>query len=715
MLAIFFASGISAWSQQPLRLMVRDKQSLDPLEGATVSIQSISALTDRNGITVFKNVPAGVVAVACSYSGYVSADTSFHVPDTTWHTIYLARDGTALHDVVVIATTRANDRIENSTTKVEVLTEAEMNEESNLKPGNIASILGDVSGVQIQQSSAVSGNTNIRMQGLQGRYTQILLDGMPLYGGYSGGFGVLTIAPLDLKQIELIKGSSSTLYGGGAIAGLINLISKKPSEKPELTLLANRTTLKETNLNGYYSQRWKKTGITLFAGQTFQDLIDVNKDGFSDLPHTRSTIIHPTIFLYPSENTSISIGWSGSVENRTGGDMLRAKGNNDPAHPFFEKNKLNRNTFTLIGHSRLNTHLTLLVKSSVSLFNRDETTNTYEFDGQQTSHYSEISMLSSLESHNIVSGINIAGEKFVPSSSTPVPVGTLSQAVAGIFAQDTWKMSNSDRLEIGVRADHQRKYGNFFLPRVALFHRFNDAWGSRINFGMGYSIPNPLDPQIKDYGIYQLQAMDPAVRPERSYGGNLDVNYRLHLPEEGSFFINQSFFVTRINQPVVATEGIDGSVSFENEDKPVTTTGFDSYVQLNINKWELYIGYTYTIALRKYLVDNQFISYTPRNRAAATAVYEIEDKWMIGVESSYNGSQYREDGSKTRYYWFVASMVERKLGKMWTVTLNCENLFDARQSRYEALYTGSATDPHFKPLWAPIDGRVVNLCLRYKY
>jgi len=128
--------------------------------------------------------------------------------------------------VVVVSTTRSNDRIENATTKVEVLGLEEMNEESTIKPGNIASILGDVSGVQIQQSSATSGNANVRIQGLDGRYTQIIRDGMPLYGGYSGGFGILSIPPLDLRQIELIKGSSSTLYGGGAIGGLINLVSK---------------------------------------------------------------------------------------------------------------------------------------------------------------------------------------------------------------------------------------------------------------------------------------------------------------------------------------------------------------------------------------------------------------------------------------------------------------------------------------------------------
>src|SRR5690606_37458261 len=120
-------------------------------------------------------------------------------------------------EVIVVSSTRNNQRIENSPLKVEVLGHEEMDEESAIKPAGIASILGDVSGVQIQQSSAINGNANIRIQGLDGRYTQILKDGMPLYDGFSGGFGILSIPPLDLKQVELIKGFASTLYGGGAI------------------------------------------------------------------------------------------------------------------------------------------------------------------------------------------------------------------------------------------------------------------------------------------------------------------------------------------------------------------------------------------------------------------------------------------------------------------------------------------------------------------
>lgn len=243
-----------------------------------------------------------------------------------------------------------------------------MNEESTLKPGNIASILGDMSGIQIQQSSVTSGNSNVRIQGLEGKHTQILRDGMPLYEGYSGGFGVLTIPPLDLRQIELIKGAASTLYGGGAIGGLINLISKRPSFAPDASFLVNQTTLQENNINAYYAQRGKKAGFTFFTVHNLQKKTDFDKDGFTDLPNTKSTLIHPTLFIYPSAKSYISLSWSGSFETRLGGDMIAVKGKDDNAHPYFEKNKLNRNTFSLISENRFNNNITATFKASPQFF-----------------------------------------------------------------------------------------------------------------------------------------------------------------------------------------------------------------------------------------------------------------------------------------------------------------------------------------------------------
>ena len=112
-----------------------------------------------------------------------------------------------------------------------------------------------VAGIQTQQVSATSANSSIRIQGLDGRYTQLLKDGFPLYAGFSGGLGLLQTPPLDLRQVEIIKGSSSTLYGGGAIAGLINLVSKTPEDKRELNFLANGTSAGGVDASSFYAQK----------------------------------------------------------------------------------------------------------------------------------------------------------------------------------------------------------------------------------------------------------------------------------------------------------------------------------------------------------------------------------------------------------------------------------------------------------------------------
>jgi len=108
------------------------------------------------------------------------------------------------------------------------------------------------------------------------------------------------------------------------------------------------------------------------------------------------------------------------------------------------------------------------------------------------------------------------------------------------------------------------------------------------------------------------------------------------------------------------------------------------------------------------------MTYTPKYRAAFTAVREWEEHgFRIGLEASYNGFQYREDFSKTPAYWFIAALVQKNFAKHFSAVLNCENLLDYRQSRTENLYTGSKSNPQFQTLWAPIDGRVINLAIKY--
>lgn len=694
--------------------MIKDSASGEPLAGVTVFAHrsGISRQTNDAGLVQFSNLPDGENRFTLTYTGAIQKEVAFLLPDTTLHQIVLQREAAAL-DQVVISTTRTESNIERSPLKVEVLGREEMDEENTIKPGNIASILGDVSGVQIQQASPVSGNANVRIQGLEGRYTQILRDGMPLFEGFSGGFGVLTIPPLDLRQIELVKGSASTLFGGGAIGGLVNLISKRPMATQEAVLTLNQSTLKESNSNTYLAKRYHQFGYTFFGGITKQGATDVNGDGLSDVSRQETYFLHPRLFFYPSGKTTIVAGYNGTFSNNTGGDLAVLKGIKNAQHQFFETNRTRRNTGEILVEQVFVHGIKGSLKTSISNFDRSIETASHFFRGKQLNYFTEASVLIPKGSWNLVAGFNLTGDEFRKKPSDPVALQDFSNHTAGAFAQLTQHLGEATTLETGLRADHHQDYGTFVLPRIALFHRFNETWGSRAGFGMGYKTPNALAPQMVDYAVEALRPIGSQTKAETSYGLNAELNYRRPWGDDGSLFINQAFFLTRLQNPVVVNESSTGEVSFSNGSASVVSKGFDTYVQLKKGTWEVYAGYTFTIAERNYLPQNRFVPLTPKNRFAFTLVYEMEEAWRFGLEGSFTGRQHRMDYTLTPGYYFAAAMVERKFGRHLSLVLNGENLLNFRQSDHEALFSGPLTDPRFAALWAPIDGRVLNLALRW--
>lgn len=712
---VIMVSLFQAKAQHSFYAVIKNKETQQPLPGVSIIEKKAGKNSNDSGLVIINNLNAGTHSFTISHTGFITTEFSVTLPDTTLHEILLAPQETALDEVTIVASTRTNQRIENSPLKVEVLGNEEMNEENTIKPGNIASILGDVSGIQIQQSSAVSGNANVRIQGLDGRYTQILRDGMPLFDGFSGGFGILTIPPLDLKQVELIKGSASTLYGGGAIGGLINLISKKPTYNQEGIITINQTTLKESNFNTYIAKRNKHFGYNFFGGITNQGTVDVNKDGFSDVAKAAAFIIHPKLFFYPGGNTTIALGYTGTFDTRKGGDMQVIKSNSDAAHQFYEENKTSRNTGDILVNHDLGNGKKLEVKASISSFSRNIITNTHLFKGNQSNYFTEASLFIPKDKYSLVMGVNATGDKFKKQSGDPVALNNFNNNTVGAFAQYTGKLPVNTTLELGLRADHHNQYGNFVLPRVALFHRFSEQWATRLGMGFGYKTPNPLSAQNVEYNIEDIQPLPAGIKAEKSVGYNAEVNFKKDLGGHKSLFINHAFFFTQINNPVIATVQSNNKVSFSNAGNHITSKGFDTYMQFNFDEWELYAGYTFTIAERNYLQQNKFMPLTPKNRFAFVVVHEVGEQWRFGLEGSYTGPQSRDGDTKTPAYMFLAGLIERKFGHAVSIVLNCENLLDYRQGNHEVLYTGSMINPSFKPLWAPIDGRVVNLAIRWNW
>lgn len=658
-------------------------------------------------------VPNGKWVLSFSCTGYRLFTMELEVPykGDTIIPIHMSRDEKEMEEVV-ISSSRTDSRIENTPTRVEVLGSEEVEEEGGVKPAHVASLLGDVAGIQSQQTSAITGNTSLRIQGLPGDYTQILRNGMPIFGGYGGNFSILQIPPLDLKQIEIIKGASSTLYGGGAIAGLINIISKKP--KPgvkERYLLLNQSSLRETNLNLYLSERDKKVGYTFFSGGTYQKEVDVNEDGFSDVPASENVFFHPVFYFYLNEKTTLSAGLNSVFEERKGGDMQVLRNHPTALHQFYIENQSLRNTLEVMLDRKLRQADKFSFRLNISNYKRDISTNSFGMKARQLSFFSEASYLLKKDKHDVVAGINFNGDRFRKRTPDSTSISDYRYFTAGVFIQDDWRIHPKIIIESGLRTDLHNQYGTFVLPRISILFKLKEHLTTRLGGGMGYRVPSSLNSEV-DERSYRNLRLDENAKAERSLGVNWDINFKKEIGEVG-FTINQSFYLTKINDPLVAFTP-PGLVYYYTEKKPVITRGIETWVQLTYKGLEAYLGYTLTDARKKYDMAQPYLELSARNKFAGVVSYEFTKRFRACIEAAYTGKQYLDNGKTSPSYPFVAAMVRYDI-KHFSFVLNCENLLDYRQSEKGPIINPPFTNPTFDQLWAPIDGRVANLSVKISW
>ncbi len=697
-------------AQNDLRLVIQDSATAEPVVGASVILvgTSLSASADVDGSLTLSGITDGPHMLRCAALGYRTQNLLLTFPrNTATLTIRLVNEGTELAEAVVTAT-RTNSRIDDVPQKIEVLGEEELHEESSLKPGNIASLIGDISSVQIQQTSGVSGASSVRMQGLDGRYTLLMRDGMPSFGGLAGGFDLLRIPPLDLQRVELLKGPSSTFNGGGAIAGAINFVSKDPADSLGGMLLLNRASLGETNANVYLSGPIGNVGFTLFGGSTIQDAVDVDGDGYSDVATARTHVVHPQLFLQPWKNGRLRIGGIYQNDQRTGGDMQALNAPNDTAR-YFLRTKGQRTGADVFLEQKLNAKSALVAKGSVNSYEQQDRTNFGGLARNQTNHYGE-----AYWNHHTDRRTWVFGANYVGSQLSGDGLAHQDLATAGAFAQLALHRARWPEIDLGLRADQTAGHDVQILPSIAAMFKATDRFTLRANAGSGYQLPD----RSRNYGLVTegviARGLAANTVPERSLGGTVEWTWKKPLSEHTLLFIDQTFFATQITDPLAVGLNAEGDLLLFNPGGTKLTRGIDNYIRLTQGNTELYLGYTFTLPESTANGRTSLVPYTPQHRAATTLGHEFGERWRAGVEASWSGEQERIDGTRTHDQLFMAAMVGYKSGR-WNVVLNGENITDTRQTRWEEIVSESLSRPVFAPLWAPIDGRVINLSVLYHF
>ncbi len=717
LLATLLALGATA--QNSFTAIVKDSKTMLPLIGASVVLNNGTGnKTDSSALVELNNIPNGKQSVTISFTGYETLEMEYIFPlaDKNRVTILLTAVEEDMEEVIV-QSTRTSRTIANTPTRVETIDGEELDEKNNMRPANVSMLLHESTGLQVQQTSATSGNASIRVQGLDGKYTQLLKDGYPAFGNFASGLSILEIPPLDLKQVEVIKGPASTLYGGGAIAGVVNFISKTPSEKPEANFIFNQSHIGQTNISAYLARKTGKLGFSFMGSANLQKAYDVDKDDFSELPRSRNFTIHPRLFLYPSASMSIMLGNSYTQGINTGGDMLQIKGNGNAQHTYFEENSTRRNTTTLEIGKKFNSGAKLQLKQSLSLFDRVITLPAYAFSGYNINSFTDLSLLLQRQKHTIIGGLNIVSDKFRHRNMHILNAQTFT---AGVYVQDTWDITERIKLESGLRLDNMRfknpgyaKNQSFVLPRLSALFKITDKISSRIGGGLGYKTPTSFTEETERLQYQNLQALN-QVEAERSAGGTADINFRTKITADLAFSINQMFFYTSISKPLVL--GVDGSGNYScsNATRPVTSSGFETNLKL-IYKEDLkfFVGYTYTHARAGYLTGNRFLRLVPQNKLNLTLMYEKEDNFKLGLEGYLTGKQYLNNGTGTPSFWEFGFMAQKTFRKI-SLYVNFENFTDQRQSKYKSVFNPPHNNPMFDDIWNHTEGFVVNGGIKIK-
>lgn len=708
------------YAQNTYKAIIKDAKTNQPLPGATVKVlgTTLGSTSDNTGSVTLTGITSGQQVIQYSYVGFqTETDTlTFPLAETAASTVLLeaAEEDEELEEVVVSAT-RSSRTIDNTPTRVEVISGEELDEKGNMKPGDIRMLLAESTGIQTQQTSATSGNSAIRIQGLDGKYTQIIRDGFPLYSGFSGGLGLLQIAPLDLQQVEVIKGSSSTLYGGGAIAGLVNLVSKKPIEERQLNFLLNGTSALGLDASGFYAQKFDKIGITVYGAYNKGTAFDPSDIGLTAIPKFDRFTLNPKLYFYFNEATTLSAGINATTEKRIGGDLEYVKGNGNANHAYFEENKTERYSSQIELNHKIDENQKLTLRNSVSYYDRSIGLPNYLFSGVQVSTYSEANYSRNGEKADWVLGINFLTDNFKEDRNSATVLRNYNYNTIGAFAQNTWNLSEKLSIESGIRGDYHNAYGFFLLPKISGLWKINEHFSTRLGGGLGYKAPTVFTEDAERIQFRNVLPIDVAnTKAERSYGANYDVNYRTSLFDGNvGFSINHMFFYTRINDPILLAAATSGNLAYVQPEGNLDTKGMETNAKITYADFKLFIGYT--LADVNQHTQSTSIPYplVSKHRLNNVLMYEIEDEWKIGLEAYYFSKQKLNDGATGKGYWTTGFMAE-KLWERFSIFINLENFSDTRQTKFDTIYTGSITSPVFRDIYAPVDGFVINGGIKVK-
>jgi outer membrane receptor for ferrienterochelin and colicins len=586
----FFAHHLIAQTAQLTGKIVAENE---PLGFANIMLKGtqLGATTDENGVFVITKIPEGKHKVIISYVGYKNFEKTITLKSGEIATMDFDLTGfsNTLDEVVISGTMKEVSKME-SAVPIEIYNKNFFR--ANPTP-SIFESLQNINGIRPQLNCNVCNTGDIHINGLEGPYTMIMIDGMPIVSGLSTVYGLTGIPQSLIERIEIVKGPASTLYGSEAVGGLVNIITKKPKNAPTLSadIFSSHWADVNTDLGLKFNVKEKAQSLVGINYFNYQNPLDINKDGFTDITLQNRLSVFNKWNFERKDNKVFSMAGRYVYENRWGGQTTWNNSYRGGDEVYGESIYTKR--WELFGVYDLPVKEKISFQWSGNGHNQDSYYGNVPFNAQQYIAFGQFLWDKKVKKHDMLLGAafrythyddNTPATSEFDTLNTPANRPSITR-LPGVFFQDEINFNAQNKLLIGIRYDYNSIHGGVFSPRL------NYKWSSqnkknvlRLSVGNGYRVANIFTEDHAALTGARKVEFTEALRPETSWNGNLNFVKKVFLPTGGLIAFDFSAFYTHFQNRIIPDYETDpNKIIYNNLNGNAVSKGISLNTNLEFN------------------------------------------------------------------------------------------------------------------------------------
>ncbi|WP_349678287.1 TonB-dependent receptor, partial [Flavobacterium sp. UBA4854] len=539
---------------------------------------NFKAQTDSLGIYHLQDIPKGTYKIHVTSAGFKPITQKILVLENESLNLdfELEEDQNELNEVVVSGTLKAVKRLE-SAVPVEVYSPTFF--KKNPTP-SIYDALQNINGVRPQLNCGVCNTGDIHINGLEGPYTLVMIDGMPIVSSLSTVYGLSGIPNSLVERIEIVKGPASSLYGSEAVGGLINIITKNPTTAPTFSADYFTTSYFESNLDlgTKFNVGKKATSLIGLNYFNYDQVIDKDKDNFTDVTLSERISVFNKWSFKRNYNRLFTIAARGMYEDRWGGDIRWEKKYRGGDEIYGESIYTKR--AELIGSYQLPFEEKLMLSFSGNVHYQDSRYGTTSYIANQKIGFLQLTWDKKIGRNDLLAGI--ASRYTYYDDNTPATKDPENSWLPGIFVQDEITFSPKSQVLLGMRYDYNSIHGSIFTPRFAYRFKANENTIFRLNAGTGFRVVNLFTEDHAALTGSRDVIIKNDLKPEKSVNVNLNYIQKINFGNGTFMGIETTAFYTRFSNKIISDYETDpNKIIYDNIDGYAISQGISTNVDLN--------------------------------------------------------------------------------------------------------------------------------------